>query len=328
MTKKTFAGALLLTLLLGIGGVRPVRAADVNKLTQTAMKYYEKGQYNKAMKTFLKIRQVDPNNEVAREYLMLCSQKIVEQKLGEKKAKEVTQEIGMDKQIEQMSPTETLPPAAEQTPDILSQSDTAPTDSPAEITDLEALFQSAKPMESPVPMPLEADPATAVAPEAAAEPVIKNFVPLIPVPQMPDTVPPPENITEEAASPTESAISLEAPAGQTLSQQRAILAKEMERRRLGSENIVELNERRGRIEIMLYMNRLFLPFSDALRDESFVILNHVSSQLRQKPKQTVVLKAIDSTTTQALPAEMKNLNLRRCTVVFSYLLQETLSTPR
>ena len=112
MTKKNrsrWAFLLWAVLVLPSAFAAPARAADSNQLFRDAIKLYEKGDYDRALKGFLKVMRLDPSHAEAREYMLRCSQKIVETKLGGQAADTVVKEIEAEKQIEKVSPE--APPA-------------------------------------------------------------------------------------------------------------------------------------------------------------------------------------------------------------------------
>jgi outer membrane protein OmpA-like peptidoglycan-associated protein len=98
--------------LLFAGPSLRAASVDTNRFYQDAIKLYEKGDYEKALKGFLKVMRLDPSNAEAREYMLRCSQKIVETKLGGEAAETVEKEIETDKQIQVVSPE--APPALSQ----------------------------------------------------------------------------------------------------------------------------------------------------------------------------------------------------------------------
>jgi hypothetical protein len=112
---------------------------------------------------------------------------------------------------------------------------------------------------------------------------------------------------------------VERPTAQSILQQRESLADELRRRSVGNENIVQLVEKGGRVEVTLFLNRLFLPHSEVLRDDAYPVLDHVISRVRGGPKRRIVLKAMDSMSPGARAA-FQSLTAKRCTVVFSYLI--------
>src|SRR5688572_17811825 len=98
---KTFPALLALFLALAAA---PARAMDSNQLYRDAIKLYEKGDYDKALKGFLKVMRLDPSHAEAREYMLRCSQKIVEAKLGGEAAQGVEKEIEAEKQVQELVP--------------------------------------------------------------------------------------------------------------------------------------------------------------------------------------------------------------------------------
>lgn len=90
----------------------PAFSADTNLMYRDAIKLYEKGDYDKALKGFLRVMKLDPSNAEAREYMLRCSQKIVETKLGGQAADVVEKEIDAEKQIQDLAPD--APPALSQ----------------------------------------------------------------------------------------------------------------------------------------------------------------------------------------------------------------------
>jgi len=110
--RKRLCG-LFFALLLGIGvpALIPLNAnaASPNKMISTGLKYYEKGDYAKALKIFVKVLNLDPSNVIAREYMLLCSKKIVREKLGRDVAETAEKEMAIDKIIHDALNTETDP---------------------------------------------------------------------------------------------------------------------------------------------------------------------------------------------------------------------------
>ncbi len=249
---------LLLVLFAAFGfwlaaGSSPAWAADVNRLLRDAMKFYERGNYDKAMKQFIKVLEMDPDQSMAREYMMLCSQKIVEQKLGTPASETVEKQVAVEKQIQEMG--------------LELKSTTT-----ANAYDYEDDISTA-----PIAMDL------------------------------------PSVLASAPAQPTEAT---------DIMMQRDNVSEELRRRNLGIGNIVELSESGGEIEATFYMNRLFLPYSEVLRDEAFPVLNHVIARIKAMPQRKVVFKAVDLPSAQIQNA-MPELSNRRCVTLFSYLLYST-----
>jgi tetratricopeptide (TPR) repeat protein len=249
---RAAAGLALFFLLAAAAPVPRSWAADTNRLLQNALKLYEKGDYERAMKEFGKVVEQDPTNAMAREYRMLCSKKIVEKKLGKEDAQLVEKEVAAELRAQELAAAQPRQPKT----DPFAFLDNEPED---ELADL------ANPAESP----------------------------------------------REAKD---------------ILQQRESVADQLRRRHLGMENIVQLDESRGQVLVTLFMNRLFLPYSDVLRDDALIVLEHVTTQLRRNPKRKVVLKAVDAGSPAAQSA-FPDLSSRRCTVVFSHLVYATYRPP-
>ena len=88
------------------------------------------------------------------------------------------------------------------------------------------------------------------------------------------------------------------------------------------ENLVQIDERLGRLEVKMFLDGLFLPSSDILRDDAYVILDYVITRIRLNPERRVVFTAVDPIHWRA-DYLTPNLSRRRCTVVFSYLLYQS-----
>ncbi len=271
------------------------------------MKLYEQGDYDKALKQFVKIVKSDPNNATAREYMLLCSQKIVERKLGRQAAETVEKEIAAEKQFQEIqasTPPTDLPPAPPETPAVGLPPPAATVPGPPQVRNkLTAPISEVPPMEN-WSVPASETPA----PGAAA-------------------AVPPQNIAGlpgMAGQPVPDRLPAPSPAGPSLVDQRRQMTEELRRRHLGMGNVVQIVEENNRTEITLFMNRLFLPYSDVLRDDAYVILDHVVSRLRDRQPRRVSLKALDTPTPTAEKA-LPDLSAKRCTVVFAYLLHTTLS---
>jgi hypothetical protein len=159
--RRKITAFLAAFLLLGAGV--PARAADINDLFRGAMKQYEMGDYEKALKGFVKVMRLDPNNSIAREYMLRCSQRIVETKLGGQASETADREAAVEKQIKEMdgapavaSPSEVLGDAPEGTSvpaaSLPSSTPSSLSDMPAEpsaagsataVLDQDALIQDA-----------------------------------------------------------------------------------------------------------------------------------------------------------------------------------------
>jgi len=91
------------------------------------------------------------------------------------------------------------------------------------------------------------------------------------------------------------------------------------------ENIVQLDEKIGRLEVKMFLNKLFLPHSTVLRDDAYIILDHIISRMKLQPQRRVIFKAFDTPHRITNPLE-PDLATQRCTVIFSYLLYTTLDS--
>jgi len=243
------ANILLLSFLLAALAGGPLRAEDTNRMMERGLKYYEKGDYDRALKDFLRVLELEPNHATAREMQMMATQKKMQKELGKEKADIVEKEVAVEKQIQQIRANEPAPVAK----DIFDYPTT-----PSEEGELTGL----------------------------------------------DKVP---------TTPSQA---------QDIVKQRESVAENLRRRHLGTDNIVQLEEKRGQMVVTLFMNRLFLPYSDVLRDDGLVVLEHVVTQLRNNPKRQVILKAVDASSPLSQKS-MPTLAARRCNVVFSHLIYST-----
>jgi hypothetical protein len=236
----------------------PVRAADPVQLYRDAIKLYEKGDYDQALKGFLRVMKLDPSNAEAREYMLRCSQKIVEIKLGGDAADLVEKEVEAEKHLQDLAPD--APPA-------LSEDYITP-----------ILPESAG------GLPAQAAPAAAAG--AAG------------------------NLPAASRSPSNA---------RDLLAERSALTDDLRRRYLGKGNIIDVAETGGRLEVTFYLNRLFLPLSDALRPESYAILGDVVRLVQSNPKRMVSFLSVDNVS-PAVRNTMADLSVRRTNAVFSYVL--------
>ena len=302
-------------------------AAEMNRVIHNAMKLYEKGNYDKALKQFIKVLKSDPNNSMAREYMLLCSQKIVETKLGPSTAETVEKKINVAKQLQEINTAEPSPltgaglgiPGADS--DLSAKKDV--------LSPLEAIFAKAAEASPPPPV----DDVVDNVPEPDAAPISElpgmeaaTTAPA-PTPAGLDAAAPGTALAAPAASASAAPAPTSSPSSPTNAQDilrhRQGLADDLRRRHLGTENIVQLEAHRGHLEVNLFLDRLFLPLSDILRDDAYVILDHVIFEIRRDVKRRVSFKAVD-TTSPAVRSSLPQLTSKRCTVVFSYLLYRSL----
>lgn len=72
-----------------------------------------------------------------------------------------------------------------------------------------------------------------------------------------------------------------------------------------------------KLEVVAFLNRLFLPFSDALAPDAIPALERVARELEAGHQTSVILRAVDSLT-PALRHQMLDLPARRAAILFSY----------
>ncbi|MBL0058052.1 MAG: hypothetical protein IPP35_02820 [Elusimicrobia bacterium] len=229
----------------------PARAADTNALLEQGTKLYEKGQYDKALRIFVKVKKEDPSNAVAREYISRCTGKIVEQETGARLNRAV-------KRAEAPSAT----------------------------------------IESNDPMPSWAiTPGRAKSP--GAHPGLpsgkrggKRSAPL------PDFLTPVEKTTSKL-----------------LIQQEQL--RDQYKNRILEGSPLTFKRSGKQLEVVAFLNRLFLPFSDALAPDAIPELERVARELETGHHTSVVLRAVDSLT-PAVRHQMLDLPARRAAILFSY----------
>lgn len=320
--KKEARGlCLLFILILSPWLLAPAaRAADPNQLTQKALKLYEKGEYDKALKIFVKVLQINPEASIAREYMLRCSQKIVEKKLGTGTAETVEREINVERQIQEIaSSTETsLSPHVR--PELMKP----PQDAPITIPLIEAKPEAAaapaasSPLPASAPAPGEAEPAAPGSEDASLSPEAATALPGMKDWQGYSSAPD-AGASAELAPPEPAPAPAEAPTARDLLLQRETLTDELRRRFLGREDIVQIKENGDKLEITFFLNRLFMPYSDTLRSDAYPVLDQVIAMLKTDPKRKIIFRAVDSAS-PAVQKSMADLPARRTTVIFSYLI--------
>jgi hypothetical protein len=82
---------------------------------------------------------------------------------------------------------------------------------------------------------------------------------------------------------------------------------------------IELVRKRNRVEVVVFMNRLFLPFSDSFAPDAVPAIEAIARELRADPGKTTLFRAIDSMT-PAVRHQMLDLPTRRVSILFSTLL--------
>lgn len=74
-----------------------------------------------------------------------------------------------------------------------------------------------------------------------------------------------------------------------------------------------------KVEVVAFMNRLFLPFSDVLASDAVPAIETVARELALDPGRTTTLRAVDSLT-PAVRQQMLDLPARRVSILFSYFV--------
>ncbi len=83
---------------------------------------------------------------------------------------------------------------------------------------------------------------------------------------------------------------------------------------------IDLVRKGRRVEIVAFMNRLFLPFSDSFAPDAVPAIEIISQELRAHPGDTTLFRAVDSLT-PAVRHQMLDLPTRRVSILFSALLR-------
>ena len=102
-----------------------------------------------------------------------------------------------------------------------------------------------------------------------------------------------------SASPTwESLLNPGRNPGETLTNAKDIIAarrslvEKMRNRSTNTDNIVQIQESKGGMDVTLYHDQLFLPGLRTLRDESLPILANVADLIRQGPDREITVKSV------------------------------------
>lgn len=250
---RRFWGVGVALFLLGA----PLWAGDVSALMDQGKAQFEKGDYNRALQTFLKLKKEDPANPMAREYISKCTEKIME---AEK--------------------------AARLKHSILVGEPSATTIAPKDVA------------------PAWAVPAARSVPKEArgvSEPKKRSgrSAPLVPI-----------AVLEKEKKPSR------------FIQKRDQLTESYNNKILEGRAI-DLVRKGRRVEIVAFMNRLFLPFSDSFAPDAIPAIEMISREIRARPGETTVLRAVDSLT-PAVRHQMLDLPTRRVSILFSTLLHASL----
>lgn len=122
-------------------------------------------------------------------------------------------------------------------------------------------------------------------------------------------------------------VAADKPTAKDILAQRDALVEDYRRKVLGKESPVWLDDKRNEIEVVLYMNRIFLPMTDQLTTDSYPMLEAAAAEIRANPKKAVFLRAVDNMS-PAVRHTMIDLPARRSAIVFSYFVHSTLGDKR
>lgn len=111
--------------------------------------------------------------------------------------------------------------------------------------------------------------------------------------------------------------------GKNIIIQREQLAEDYQRRILG-DSPVRVEKEGNRTDVVLYMNRLFLPFKDVLSPDAVPYLTAAARELRAKGANQILLRAVD-TMTPVVRHNMLDLPSRRCATVFTFFVKAGLA---
>jgi len=239
----------LLLLLAAVGA----GAADIESLMRDGERLFNKEEYGKAMRVFIKARTADPSNLEVKEYIDRCTLKIVEQ--------------DADRRIRAAAKSKNTSTATIQ---------------PGQ----------------PVPAWAAPSQRTRVAPvrRKTTRPRRRQ----------------PSDGSQDAPTP-----------GRNMIIQREQLAEDYQRRILG-DSPVRIEREGGRTDVVLYMNRLFLPFKDILSPDAVPYLTAAAHELRAKGANQILLRAVD-TMTPVVRHNMLDLPSRRCAAVFTFFVKAGLA---
>lgn len=82
---------------------------------------------------------------------------------------------------------------------------------------------------------------------------------------------------------------------------------------------IELVRKGRRVEVVVFMNRLFLPFSDSFAPDAVPAIEAIARELGKNPGESTLFRAVDSLT-PAVRHQMLDLPTRRVSILFSTLL--------
>ncbi len=237
----------------------PLRAMDVSALMDQGKAQCDKGDYNRALQTFLKLKKEDPANPMAREYISKCTGKIMEAE----KAARVKHSVLVGEPSSTTFAPKDVPPAW------------------------------AVPTAKPLPKSTRGGGGSDLKKRAG------RSGPLVP------------NAVLEKEKKTSRYIL-----------KRDQLTKSYTNKILEGRAI-DLVRKGQRVEIVVFMNRLFLPFSDSFAPDAVPAIEMISREIRDNPGKTTVFRAVDSLT-PAVRHQMLDLPTRRVSILFSTLLHASL----
>jgi hypothetical protein len=232
-------------------------AADPAALAEQGKKMFDKGDYNKALQIFLRLKKEDPSHPFPKEYINKCQDKIVEaeKEMRMKKAKEEGANAS-----DVFAPTEPAP------------SWTAPS---------QRKLNPAKKKPKKVKTKKRTSYST------------------------------PAGIYQKEKRP--SAL---------LVQQQALT--EGYRNKILEGKAIEIKRSGHKVDVVAFMSRLFLPFSDVLAPDAVPAIETVARELALDPGRTTTLRAVDSIT-PAVRQQMLDLPARRVSILFSYFVHAAVS---
>ncbi len=258
MRRRFFRAAAVLALC----AAAPIfsAASDAGALIELGKKQYDKGDYSKALQTFLKLKKEDPANPVAKEYISKTTEKIMEKEKESRRQKSI---------LHGEPPSATIAPK-----------DPAPA------------------WTAPIAKPAPRDSLSIYRPRHR----IPRSAPLVPA-----------GVLEKEKKPS------------PYISQRDLLTQGYKNKILEGRAI-DLVRKGKRVEIVAFLNRLFLPFSDVLMPDAVPAIESVVRELRSQPRDTTVLRAIDSLT-PGVRHQMLDLPARRMSTLFSYIVHSAAAAP-
>jgi hypothetical protein len=253
---RTLAWIAAILLAAGTG---TLPAAEVRDLLDKGTRLYDQGKYNKALRVFLKAKQQEPDNLLARDYISRCTDRIVEKETGDRLKRAVRKGE---------APIVTIEPG-QAAPSWVAPARLGTTRPVGRVSGKKT-NQKAGPAAPPIAGGTDGRTAEAV---RLREDLIDNF-----------------------------------------------------KTRKLEGSLVRIERRRGLTEIIVTMNRVFLPFSDQVAPDAVAELERLARELRAGGEQTVVLRAADLLT-PAVRHQMLDLPSRRAAILFSYFAHAALGNP-